>query len=333
MYYGPQQQPHGEGITLGFGFYAAIMGTIGIFSLFTPLGLMLANIPILTVLGFQLWRIFTALFAIIDIFSLIISLLLLFMMSFDERRTGTSRFILSLFFRSVAIQIGVTIAGLLIAIFTSRYLVISFGIMPTLMVSLTLQCLQNPEGETNLCCGALPVKNKYYPVVLIAIFGGFGLVLMNIIPADLIIGYLLALWMNGNPMVRDKVDPSYSTVVGFENFLRNLDGKLGKLILENEAGHFEPAARNPIPMQQAAPYQQYPAHQQYPPQGYQNYGAPYSPGRPMGAGPQPESPQPFAGRGLVIGGSDVQPAANWQQPHSAHACGYPQAPYNQPQMR
>lgn len=322
MYRRPQE-PHGEGITLGFGFMAVFIGILGIISLFSSFNLALVNHPLLTLFGFQIWRIFTALIAMPDIITTIFTLLVLYMMSFEEYRVGSSRFILSMFFRNIFIQIGVVFFGLVVILLTGMN-VISFSIWPVLILSITLRCLENPEGETNMCFGSLPIKNKYYPLALVAIFSVLSLV-FTIFPVDLILGYLLGLWMNQNPAIKTIVDPSYKTVIGFEGFLRNLDGKLGRLIGENEAGHFDPSPQNFVPMQQMG-------NQQRPMNAGQQFaqnGQYFSPGTQPGGSPQ----QPFTGRGVAIGGSDVRP--QWQQapPPYIHQDGYPPQPYNQPMTR
>lgn len=333
MYFRPQQ-PHGEGVTVGFGFLAVIMVILGIFSLFSSINYYLVNIPYYTLLGFQIWRIFTAFVAMPDILTMIFTLIVLYMMSFEEYRVGSSRFVLTMFFRNIAIQIGVVVIGLILQLLTGLP-VYSFGIWPVLMTTITMRCLENPEGETTLCFGSCPIRNKYYPLVILAIFVAFASLVG--LPVDFILGYLLGLWMHNKPNVRQTIDPSYKTVMSFENFLRNLDGKLGLLIGENEAGHFDVGGHNPPTQPQLMGYQQNPQYgyqgQGYPPQG-QGYAMPgqgyppqgqyFNPGRPGG---YPPAPQPFTGRGVSIGGAELPPVH--PQPYYG---GYPPQPFTQAPM-
>lgn len=339
MYRGPNnpggefdERAAGPVIGVGFGLPAAIVAVLTILSLFSSINMSLINIPPITLFGFQIWRIFTSIVATPDFISGFFTLLMLFFISVtEEPRWGSSRLILTMYFRNLAIQLGVTFIGLIVTLMTGL-VTFSYGIFPAMIVVITIRCKENPEGDRDCCCGIM-IKNKYYPIVLLTIFvlleyfmGAFAL--------DIILGYALGYWMYENPSVRDAIDPKHSTVLWFESFLKNFDGKLGTFISEDEASRF--AAQGGDPMNPMAMFNRFGAQPNNQANtggaaGYnqQGGGAVYQ--QQGGRQPQAQRPQGyFQGQGVQIGGNGYpSPQQEMHQlPPGFENAG--RVPYNQP---
>lgn len=332
MYQGPNN-PDGDYnaglprpvIGVGFGLPGIIVAILGIVSLFNMFNIALINIPPLTLLGFQIWRIFTCIVSTPDIISALFTLLMLFFISAsEEQKVGSSRLILSMYYRNIVIQLGVTFIGILITSATGL-MTFSYGIFPVIMVIITMRCLEDPEGDRDCCCGIM-IKNKNYPIVLLVIF--FILELMaSSFALDMLLGYLLGYWMHINPSVQHSIDPSYATILWFESFLKPLDGRLGTFISESEAGAVTAQAANPLnPMGMFAAMRPNNQPQQTNVGGgrvYQQQG---------GAPPSQQQRAYFSGQGVQIGSNDYPvPQEMNQLPPGFENGGRP--PYNQPAAR
>lgn len=88
------------------GFYLLSLTSLSVWisSFFFNLPYYLANIPVYTIFKLQVWRLFTSFISVADIFSLLFTLLMYFFVCMSEESdSGTSRFLLRIFFRNAAI--------------------------------------------------------------------------------------------------------------------------------------------------------------------------------------------------------------------------------------
>jgi hypothetical protein len=212
-------------IPMFFYLYLIITLILFIVTMFIGVGVYLMNIPIFTIFKLQVWRVFLNYFVFTSIFSLIISLLVMYSLSTtEESERGTGRFILEIFYRNLAIQILFTAIGILGALFFDARMS-SSGIWPVYFVFLTLRCLENPEGETTFCMLPCPIKNKYYPIFLLMIFtllGGGNL--------DIWVGFGFAHLMRRSVIIQQYMTPSDGKSYWVERQLKRFDGQLGVLI-------------------------------------------------------------------------------------------------------
>lgn len=242
----------GKGLTwaqvpMGFYLVSTITVLMYLVHFFTDIGHDLINIPEKTLLGFQLWRLLFGYFVCPDIYSLIFSIFALYMISLtEEMKTGTARYFLDLFYRNVIIQIGVAVIGLALREIVNIN-IISFGIWPAYIVIITLRCLSHPEDETYLCMMACPVKNKYYPYILLTMFLPF--IYLYGLQVDLWLGFIWGHILYYFPEFEKKVDPGNDTIMSTENFMLKFDKTLGTVITEfaaarNAGGSFANRRRN-----------------------------------------------------------------------------------------
>jgi hypothetical protein len=240
--------------TIPSGFYILLiaMSSIFLLTMITGLGFLLINIPVYTVLKLQVWRVFFSYLVIMDIISLLITFLVLFSLSMTEEATaGTGRYMLQILYKNLAIQLGVTVVGLLFyALFGMK--VFSMGIWPVYFVYLTSRCLENPEGVTYFCMMPCPIKNKYYPLMLLGIFTVFSMA--QGFPIDIWLGFALAHLQRRFIVVAQWLEPSERWCVKAQDFLSRFDGKLGKIApltapeqREGPFGNQAPAANNSAP--------------------------------------------------------------------------------------
>ena len=238
-------------VPTGFYFLSLTMLTLFLLSLFTILPEFLINYPELTVFKIQVWRVLFSYVCVKNIISLVISLLVIFSLSMtEETQRGTGRYMLQLFWRNLIIQLGVTFFGaLLYLLFEMK--VFSAGIWPVYFIYLTQQCYENPEGVTYFCMMPCPIKNKYYPILLLAIFTLLGSA--SGLPIDIWIGFALGVLSTKYIIVKTWFEPSDKWANKAQQCLERLDGKLGKVVpnspggVQNEGpfgGQQAPQARN-----------------------------------------------------------------------------------------
>lgn len=194
----------------------------------TGFGYFFANVPVVTIFRLHVWRVFFCYFVIDNIISLLISYLVLFSLSMtEEAENGSGRFFIQIFKRNLAVQIMVTILGVLLYLIFGIERIFSYGIWPVYFTYLTERCLENPEGVTFFCMMPCPIKNKYYPILLLAIFtvmgSGAGL------PIDIWLGFGLAHLCARKPAVKALLEPSQDWGEKVQRWLTPLDGKLGKI--------------------------------------------------------------------------------------------------------
>lgn len=248
---GPAGNPLGMGrmgrdfdwTTIPTGFYLVCLIQTVVFFLtaLTGLGYLFANVPVLTVLALQLWRLFFCYLVINNIISLLVSYLVLFSLAMTEEcENGSGRFLLQLFTRNLAVQLMVTVLGLLLYFVFGVMQIMSFGVWPVYFTYLTERCLENPEGITYFCMMPCPIKNKYYPLLLLGFFtllgSGVGL------PIDIWLGFGLAHLCARKPAIKALLEPSQACCQRVQRWLAPLDGKLGKLAPLSS----EPAREGPL---------------------------------------------------------------------------------------
>ena len=231
------------------GFYVLSLTSLAIMvlTLFTGLGGYLINVPVLTVLKLQIWRVFFCYLVCPEIFSLIFSLLIIFSLSMtEESRVGTGRFMLQLFWKNFFVQLGVVVVGMLLYLLFSIETIFSFNIWPVYFVFLTIQCWENPEGVTFFCMMPCPIKNRYYPLLLLAFFT----ILSGKAPVDLFIGFGLGALATRYVVIKTWFEPSEKWARKMQDVLMRFDGSLGRVVPIEEGareGPFGNQAPQPRP--------------------------------------------------------------------------------------
>ena len=105
-----------------------------------------------------------------------------------EKEQGTAKIAIDLFTKNLVVQFFFTLfyAVVLYGMF-GMVRVMSFGFFPAYFVLLTSMCMKEPNKVIQCC--TVPLLNKYYPVLLLAIF----CLINGTISWDLLIGYLVGL--------------------------------------------------------------------------------------------------------------------------------------------
>ncbi len=280
-------------VPVGFYLLAGTMSSLYLASLVVPLDRLLMNMPEYTLFFLNFWRVLVPFLVTPDPFTLLFTLLALYMMSITEEKfTGSARYLLEVLYRSLAIQLVFTCVGaalwLLLGLETK-----SFGVWPVYMVIITLRCLEFPEKETYLFLMYYPIKNKHYPPILLLLFLPY--TFFYGLSVDIWVGFSLAHLMNQSSAVEKAVDPSPAAILAVEKWLTGLSFSFGSVITEAMAGEKQTATAGVF---RSAEVQQ------------GQYFAPPEEGQIGSASPQqPQSVPPqhlhsaFRGAGLVVGGT------------------------------
>ena len=122
--------------------------------------------PALIIYRFQIWRLFTGLFVHPQLLTLLFAMMSHLPHAYNAEKTiGTiryfSRFFMLGFFSLFLFTVACGIAGLN---------AISIGLWPMLFCDLVIECMSAPELARGLCCLPIQIKQKWYPLILIAIF-------------------------------------------------------------------------------------------------------------------------------------------------------------------
>ena len=217
------------------GFFVLLFSTSAVFlvSCIIPVDKLLMNYPVYTLLFLNFWRPFTSFLAVPDAFNLIVTMTALLMMSiYEEKFAGSARYLLEVLYRNLAIQIAFTLIGSLVELIfglKSR----SFGVWPVYMVIITLRCLEFPDKETFLFVMCYPVKNKYYPLIILVMFLPWMIAYGPTI--DLWIGFALAHLINQFKVFQNLVEPSADSILKVEKFLLSLGLGFGTIIKDSAA--------------------------------------------------------------------------------------------------
>lgn len=188
------------------------------------------NVPVYTVYKLQIWRIFTSLFTNSGLINFLFSgLMVWYVSNTTEAQIGTGRTILKYLYFHVVIQVAYTIfVVVFLTMLFGIYRVMSSGIWPVYFVFMTMTLMKNPEGFSQFCCFPCPIKNKYYPLLILGLFMvlGSGLGVL-----DVLFGYLLGLALSRSEYLRQKFEPSEKRIRQMEGFLSRWDGKIGSKTL------------------------------------------------------------------------------------------------------
>ena len=302
----PEDRPHGNpfeasagmswsDVPVGFYLLAGAVASIYLASKVVPFDDLLMNVPKYTLLYLNLWRVLVPFLVTPDIFSLLFTLLALYMMSITEEKfAGSARYLLEVLYRSLAIQLAYTLVGAAFWLFLGVKTQ-SFGVWPVYMVIITLRCLEFPEKETYLFLMYYPIKNKHYPLILLLLFVPW--IIFYGLPLDIWVGFALAHLMNQSSAVEKAVDPAASTIAALELWLTNLSFRYGTVITDAmaiERANAPGANFRPAGVQQGG----YFAPAENAPQGFCD-----------GTQQQPGAPprtlhSAFRGAGLVVGGTN-----------------------------
>jgi membrane associated rhomboid family serine protease len=164
-------------------------------SFFVDLTFSLANIPIFTILHYEIYRILTSIFLCTNFLSLAFAYF-----SFIETGKRLENSIGSTEFSFLCLSIGVltnilycAVGALLDALFGTQYFFYlpSFGVWLVLFGLTAFECIKAPQGSTRRLF-VLNIPTKYYPLALLGVFsliGGFSLAYLISIG----IGYLYGL--------------------------------------------------------------------------------------------------------------------------------------------
>jgi membrane associated rhomboid family serine protease len=154
--------------------------------------IMLFNIPVLTVFKLNVWRIFTSFFTNMGLINFLFSgLMVWYVSNTTEAQEGTGRTILKYIYYHLVIQVIYTVfCVVVLGMMFGVYKVFSSGIWPVYFVFMTMTLMANPEGFTRFCCFPCPIKNKFYPLLMLGLFMILGSALGIL---DVLFGYLLGL--------------------------------------------------------------------------------------------------------------------------------------------
>ncbi|GMI34663.1 hypothetical protein TrCOL_g11698 [Triparma columacea] len=187
-----------------------------IISWFLPLTLALSNVPLFTVQSLEVYRVATSVLVCDSIFTLLFSgLAMTSVGSGLEREQGSASFLLTsillvLLINSVFISFVYTLY-----IFTSdpSYLLsTASGPWGYMMMLITIQCNRDdPEGTRRVLFFPVEVKNKYYPLVILALFTILGGIRLDLVVA---VGMGYTYVYHGGLRTAMKFDES--TLVGVE---------------------------------------------------------------------------------------------------------------------
>lgn len=161
------------------------------------MGFTFANCPIATLLGLQLWRLFTAPFVANGLLSMILSTVIFASMApRRERELGSVGFLLLMMVFGWGTQVLFCTIIIILAfnpVYSSPLMAMSCssGLSVIWLAMMAYDCAENPEQERRLLFFPVKVKNKFYPFILVGIFSLiFGIQFDSF--AALFMGYLYA---------------------------------------------------------------------------------------------------------------------------------------------
>ena len=139
----------------------------------------LSNIPIYTIRHYHFWRLITTSFITTNIINLLFAFIFWVRDAISlEKSLGTIRYII--IFISNSIFINIIYCGITYFInyyfkknpfdYFEVYKINNSGIWPIIICEMTLLCLNNPDSKIVFLFVPFPIKAKYYPIFIIAVF-------------------------------------------------------------------------------------------------------------------------------------------------------------------
>ena len=136
-----------------------------------------ANVPYYSIGHFQIWRFITGNFITSGIFSLIFALI--FWVSDGkevEKISGSAKYLIYFFIHSIIIQI---LYALIYYFLINKNIpeqkdIHSTGLWIYIICEVTINCLISPESNIYLPFIPYPVKSKFFPLIILAVFFIFG---------------------------------------------------------------------------------------------------------------------------------------------------------------
>ena len=180
------------------------------------ISLILANIPLLTIYKFQLWRLVTNVFITTSLLNIIFAFLSWIKDAIAlENSMGTLKYMIIFFINSIFIQIIYCFILFICYLLINNKSILALNVMmgqvennglwPLIMAELTLLCMTNPEIPMRVFFFPCEVKAKYYPIVLFFLFMMFnGMQIDFGVLSGIIYGFLYHYFLRNKLQITDQ---------------------------------------------------------------------------------------------------------------------------------